>query len=238
MGGNEEKDPLELDYIEEEEEMSTDAPPSGRMKRLAEVVSILLHPVLIPSLIFGTIFYFSPAVSAPLTEDARLPMLGLLVFSTLFIPLSWLVLLRYFGGMPSLKMMDRKERPIPFLSISIFYGFITYLFITKYSIFTNISIILAGITLILFLVTLITLYWKISAHSAAICGAIGFLAAFILLFQDPQLLLPLVMMIVLAGASMSARLYLHVHKPLEVWGGAILGFSVSFFTVLLFWLMY
>ena len=237
MRGNEEKDPLELQYIEQEEEWDSDAQSRDSLKKLAEVVSFLLHPVIIPTIIFGTIFYFSPIVSAPLTEEARLPMFGLLVFATLFVPLSWLILLRYFGGMPSLKMVDRKERPVPFLSISIFYAFITYLFISKYSFYTNISIILAGITLILFLVTLITLYWKISAHSAAISGAVGFLAAFILLFQDQQLLLPLAGLIVLAGVSMSARLYLQVHKPLEVWGGAILGFSVSFFVVLLFWLI-
>ena len=238
MRGQEERNPFEIDFPGSEEgEYEEEFPSSGRFTQLAEAVSLFLHPVIIPSIIFGIIFYLSPAVSAPLSEEARLPMLGLLVFSTFFVPLSWLMVLRYLGGMPSLKMMNRQERPVPFISIALFYAFVTYIFISKYPVYTNIIIVLTGITLILFLITIISLYWKISAHSTAICGAVGFLSAFTLLYQDLLLLFPLASLIVLAGASMSARLYLHVHTPLEVWVGAMLGFSVCFCVVFLSWIM-
>ncbi len=237
MGGSEERNSPEVAFAGEDESRPEETQPSGSLNRLAEIVSVLLHPVFIPAIIFGIIFYLSPGVSAPLTEEARLPMLGLLVFSTFFIPVSWLVVLRYLGGLPSLKMMDRKDRPVPFLSISVFYAFITYTFISKYPVYTNIIIVLTGITLVLFTITLISLYWKISAHSTAISGAAGFLAAFTLLYQDMVLLYPLAALIVLTGASMSARLYLQVHKPLEVWVGALLGFFVCFSVVFLFLLV-
>lgn len=234
MAEIEEKSSRELTYRQEEANLPAEeelSQPSGTLKRVAEVISVILHPLFIPSLLFGLVFYFSPITSAPLASDYRLPMLGLLVLTTFIIPLCSILFLHYFGNMASLRMVRRQERVAPFLYISIFYAFTTYFFITKYQRFVNINVILAGITLLLFLITIITLYWKISAHSAGIWGAVGFLASFMLLYQDQNLLYPLSVMIVLAGASMSSRLYLNEHKPIEVWVGALLGFTVCFASV-------
>ena len=239
MAGNE-RDSWNLEYMEEEnlnKEEEVLQEPSGGFRWLAELVSFLLHPLFVPSILFGVVLFFSSIVSPPLAEEHRLSVWGLLALTTLFIPLTCFLVLHYFGTMPSLKMIDRQERPAPFLYISIFYAIITYFFITKYPSLVNINIMLAGITFILFLITLITFYWKISAHSTGMGGAVGFLASFTLVYHDLQLLYPLAIMIVLAGVSMSARLYLNEHKPVEVWVGALVGFILSSSSVFVLFLL-
>lgn len=235
MAGKEEGNIPELTYSEDTlhkvEEEEGFPKPSGKIKVLAEGLSFLLHPLFIPSLLFGVILYFSPHVVAYLADEYRLYIWGLLTLTTLVIPLSCFLILHYFGTMPSLGMTNRSERPAPFLYISVFYGITTYFFISKFPSLVNINIMLAGITLILFVLTLVTFYWKISAHSTGIGGAVGFLASFTLLYQDGQLLYPLSVMVVLAGISMSARLYLNEHSPPEVWVGALLGFTIGFASV-------
>ena len=224
----------EPDFEEPETGESQQEEPSGRFRWLAEAVSVVFHPIMMPSLLFALIFFLSPRVSAPLAADLRWSMLGLLVLTTLIIPCASMLLLYYFGGIPDLKMPGREERRMPFLFISIFYAVTTYLFISKYPHFAHINIMLAGITFIIFLVSIISLYWKISAHSAAVGGVLGFMASFALVYHDSMLLYGLAGMVVVAGAVMSARLYLHEHQPTEVWTGSMLGLLVSMFTVFFF----
>lgn len=240
MQESEEKDPVELKYINEhlkteQEEEAEEA--SGTLYWLAHAISVVLHPVFMPCILFALVFYFSPAITAPLADEYRWPMFSLLVLTTLIIPLLSMLILRYFGGLPSLRMANRKERIMPFVYISAFYAFVTYFFISKYPPYLNINIMLAGITFVVFLVTIITFYWKVSVHSASIGGIMGFLASFMLLYHDMQLLYPLSGVTILAGLLMSARLYLNAHKPAEVWVGALLGFFVSFASVFFFSLM-
>jgi membrane-associated phospholipid phosphatase len=236
VSGSKEEDPLEVDYVSEslpaapEEEPE----PSSLLYRLANVISVILHPIFMPAILFALVFYFSPRITAPLADEYRWPMFGMLLLMTLVIPLLSTLVLYYLGALPSLRMARRKERVVPFLYIAVFYAFITYFFISRYQPYLNISIMLAGITFIIFLVTIITFYWKVSIHSAAISGVVGFLASFTLLYHELQLLYPLAFMMVLAGILMSARLYLNAHKPAEVWVGALLGFTVSIASVFFF----
>ncbi|WP_017733328.1 hypothetical protein [Nafulsella turpanensis] len=227
--GQEEPEPEELHLQEPQQEK-----PQGRFRWLAEAISLVFHPIVMPSLLFALIFLLSPRVTAPLAADLRWSMLSLLVLTTLIIPLVSMLVLYYFGSIPNLKMPDRQERRMPFLFISIFYAVTTYFFITKYQHFIHINIMLTGITFVIFMVSIISLYWKISAHSAAVGGVVGFMASFSLVYHDALLLYGLVGMVVVAGAVMSARLYLHEHQPAEVWTGSMLGLLVSIATVFFF----
>lgn len=239
MGGSNEYTPLlsgqeEPELKEPESEEIPQEEPSGRFRWLSEAVSVVFHPIMMPTLLFALVFFLSPRVTAPLATDMRWSMLSLLALTTLVIPCISMLLLYYLGSIPNLKMPDRRERRMPFLFISVFYAVTTYLFISKYPHFVHINIMLAGITFIIFLVSIISLYWKVSAHSAAAGGVLGFMASFALLYHDTMLLYGLSGMVVVTGAVMSARLYLHEHQPEEVWTGSMLGLLVSMFTVFFF----
>jgi hypothetical protein len=88
---------------------------------------------------------------------------------------------------------------------------------------------LALITVTILGLTVVTLFWKMSAHMT---GAGGLLAVVLVLgikFQTFEVLYPLLLSIFLAGVIGSSRLYLHAHRPIEVYIGFIYGFLMCFF---------
>jgi membrane-associated phospholipid phosphatase len=78
------------------------------------------------------------------------------------------------------------------------------------------------------LVTVITFFFKISAHTTGTAGVLGCLIAIHLKYIDSMLFWPIVVALVLHGIVSSARLYLNTHDPKEVYLGAVLGFVVNF----------
>jgi membrane-associated phospholipid phosphatase len=95
-------------------------------------------------------------------------------------------------------------------------------------------IVLASISLSLALVTLISVFWKISAHSVGISGIAGFLFGFYYKYADQQLFYPILAIILIAGLLMSARLALNAHNPMQIFVGALLGWSISFGAIYVF----
>ena len=131
-------------------------------------------------------------------------------------------------------MHERSERVLPFLFITIIYGLTAYLFYKKLQFDVNFVIVLGGMAVIIFISTLLTLFWKISIHSTAINAVTGMLIGFIFKYPDSHLLYPIVFSVLIAGFVMSSRLYLNEHTFEEVMGGAVVGFIVSFSTIYMF----
>ncbi|MDQ4141322.1 MAG: hypothetical protein M3142_12475, partial [Bacteroidota bacterium] len=84
------------------------------------------------------------------------------------------------------------------------------------------------ITLAVFFTFAISYFWKISAHSVGMGGALGFI---ILLhtWQPEERTLYLVSgTILLSGIVLSARLALNAHTPSQVYTGFLLGLALGF----------
>ena len=238
--------------------------------QLAKIVSIVLHPLLMPTLVFAILLYFVPVAVKPLPDSAFFQILMVIFFLTYVLPLISVSLIRlnyvvYFIRVLRLKyaknisyhdavavinesedyneeypapksiwMKSKEERVIPFIFITIYYGLCSYLFLAQWKFNIIFSVILLSITITIFLITLITIVWKISAHSTGIVGALGFILAVNLKYPDNQLLYPVLAMVVLAGLVMSSRLQLNDHDSSEVYVGALLGFVVSFGAIYFF----
>ena len=84
------------------------------------------------------------------------------------------------------------------------------------------------ITCMVVISLIITLFYKISIHSLAMCGAIGILLPLNKVAEQVDLLWPTVMVIVMAGVVMSARLLIGAHTPREVMYGSLVGFLIGF----------
>lgn len=134
----------------------------------------------------------------------------------------------------SLWMKTKEERVMPFFFITIFYAMCAYLFLFQWKFNLIFGVIIGSITLTVLAITLITIKWKISAHSAGIAGALGFLFAINLKFPDNELLFPIVILVMLSGLVMSSRLQLGDHDNKEVYLGYLLGFLLSFGAVYFF----
>ncbi len=179
-------------------------------------------------MIYAVIFGFAPLLAKPLPDTALLYILAAVFITTFVIPLCCIAVLRFSAYIPSFSMRQRKERIVPFLFVSAFYGITTYMFYAKMQLNTILVVIMLAITTVTFIMAIVTVFWKISVHSAAIMGLVGFLVAIMIRFPLSNLLWPLVLGVVVAGLVMSARLYLNEHRPDEVFVGGLIGFIFCF----------
>ena len=238
--------------------------------QLAKITSIVLHPLLMPTLVFAILLYFVPLAVKPLPDSAFFQLLMVIFFLTYVLPLISVSLIRlnyvvYFIRVLRLKYVKRisyhdavavvnesedyneeypapkslwmkrkEERVVPFVFITIYYGLCSYLFLMQWKFNVIFSVILMSTTTTILLVTLITIRWKISAHSAGVAGALGFILAVNLKFPDNQLMYPILGLIMLSGLVMSSRLQLNDHDSSQVYTGALLGFCVSFGSIYFF----
>lgn len=201
------------------------------VRKFANLISIVLHPLLMPTIVFFVIFNFAPTLAGGVKNEGVYMLLFAIFITTFVLPLLSIGILKFSSTIPDFYMRTRQERIIPFVFISIFYAITTYMFFPKLRLNEVLIMVMAGITAIVILVTIITFFWKISVHSAGISGAVGFIMALNVLFPHTSLLYPLLALIILAGMVMSARLYLNSHHPNEVLGGCVLGFIVSFLMI-------
>ncbi|MBU1821851.1 MAG: hypothetical protein KKG00_10125, partial [Bacteroidetes bacterium] len=150
--------------------------------RLALLLSTVLHPLLMPTYLFGALFLLTP-------ELMGVSMLGLsaqgslllLVFLNTFVAPALLIYYFYrMGFIRSLHLDELRDRRIPYLTTLLIYTFSTYLFGWQLQPISDlapqIAIILGSITFSIAIVALVSLRWKISAHATGIGGCMGALA--------------------------------------------------------------
>lgn len=210
--------------------------------RLAQILSAVLHPLLMPTLIFAVLFYIAPESIQNLENfnaSARVGMLSLkmglliLIFlQTFVLPVFTIYALHRFGLVRDLRMETLADRRIPYLITVAIYTFVTYFYTMKLSQLPEISLILTGITFSIAVVAVISLYWKISAHAVGISGMLGAFIGIAIVYGNPELFYPILSVILTMGLLISARLHLNAHTPMQVIAGSILGLSVSLLVVL------
>ena len=115
-----------------------------------------------------------------------------------------------------------------------FYGLTAYMFISKIKVNDFLTVILITMTLMVLVITIVTIFWKISVHSTALSGLVGFIIGLILKIPSAELLYPLVASILLTGAVMSARLALNAHTPKQILGGSLVGLLMGIGSILFF----
>ena len=198
---------------------------------LANVVSYLFHPLLMATGLLAILYVFAPSVIQPINHKSIKIVLLMVFVLTYIIPLISIGMLRLTSNISTMTLSNRKERVLPFFFVTIYYGLTTYMFANKLVLGRTLVVIFLAITSIILLVALITIFTKISAHSAGAGGMVGFMIALHFKFPDSQLFFPILAGLVLAGIISSARLYLNEHNLKEIAFGAIMGLAVSFGSV-------
>lgn len=208
--------------------------------RSAFILSVALHPLVLPTYIFGILFGLTPELVGvvALSPSARLSLLVLLFLNTFVAPALVIYYLHRLGFVQSLQLQTLRDRRLPYLISLIIYSISTYLFGWKFQpvseLAPQIAVVLGSITVSLFFVALISLSWQISAHGVGMGGLLGALGGVILRYGDFALFLPFVLSIIATGLLLSARLRLDAHTPAQVYAGLGLGVVVSMPAVLLF----
>lgn len=127
-------------------------------------------------------------------------------------------------------MGTKEERAWPFSITTLFYLMVSGFFYFKLRIDPLVVFALWTISLTVLLLTLVTFFSKISAHITGLSGLLAIIVVLALKFPSAYLIYSMIAAVLLCGLVGSARLYLGAHKPSEILGGFILGFSVCFIT--------
>ncbi|MBK6264677.1 PA-phosphatase [Marivirga sp. S37H4] len=185
-----------------------------------------------PSYIFLGILFFIP-YSLGFQPDLSWRFMVMVLMTTFLIPLMGVLLLNFTKNISNLNMEIRRERFIPFFFNSLFYMATTYLFWEKFRFPPLVNYVMVSITFSIVLLTIITLFWKISAHAIAVSGATGIYFALLFQTESSNLYMGLALCFALCGLVASARLKLLVHSVSQVWAGLALGFLINFLTILI-----
>jgi len=197
---------------------------------LARVISVVLHPLLMATYLFGLLYLFLPSALYPISQGNQLQLLLMIAMMTFVLPAIGISMLRTVGAISSFTMLERRERIRPFFLIMIVYLFFTYFISYKAGARLD-DTLLKFLLIIDFLViaaTAITFYYKVSIHSIGIMGLVGIVLPLNRAAEHNSLILPSIVLILLAGVVMSARLQLNSHTSREVWVGAVTGFLIGF----------
>ena len=204
-------------------------------RSIANLISILFHPLLLATYLFGAFILMDPMLVLPpgYTKVAQWLIVLVVWLTTFAIPALSLGLLKYTGNISSLKLHNRKERLLPFFYITIFYGFTAYFF-SRQMLVTEVTSGIFIISAIMILVAaIITFFWKISVHSLSMGGAVGLLFVITAMMPDSPVSYLFLATIIISGLVLSARLKLQAHTPAQVYLGFVVGLFISF--MIIYW---
>jgi hypothetical protein len=196
-------------------------------RSIAWAVSVLFHPLLMPTFLFFIVLYYLPASFITFPTEYRWVVLAFVFLATFLLPVLGSWFLFRLGHVRSLHLNDRAERGLPLFFTGVCYAIISYLF-HRDDIFDQLFFFITGIiTVQVFLTYIFSLFWKISAHSVGVGGALGILMVLNALLPENYLDSMIVLFILISGMVMSARLALNAHTTEEVYAGFVLGISFS-----------
>jgi len=203
------------------------------MRKIAAFISAIAHPLMMPLLAVFIAFNFDWYLAGRLVSDQENIIYLIIAMSTIAFPGLNILLLKWYGVVSSLSMPIRKERSAPFISTLFFFG-LGYYLLRKGNLPVPLYSIYLGCCLVLLVLILINFRWKISIHAAGIAGVVG---STIGLFQihDFSNFWLVAILIAIAGLTLSSRLILSAHTPTEVYAGAVVGFAMTYATVVSEW---
>lgn len=198
-------------------------------KRLATFLTYLFFPGLVPSYLLGLLLLSTPYIVALSEVDIkyRWYLLGFIAAYTFVFPSLFTLFLYRKGKIESLSLEKLSDRKLPYLSGVVLIFFLAFTFYSKSGELFSVAVILSFIGITISAVALISLWWQISAHAAGMGGLVGAIGTLMLIYDEPFLRIPFFVLLIAAGAVISARLKLGAHTQSQVYTGFFLGLIIS-----------
>lgn len=193
-----------------------------------------------PTLLFGLLLFMAPGAVGmdAFSPSLRLSLLVVIFIGTFAVPSLLVFYLFRMGFVQSMQLTTLSDRRLPYFLTALIYGFLAWLFAFRMQMVSlvapEVAILLGSIAVSILLVGLISLSWQISAHAVGVGGVLGSVGGLLLRQGLTDLFFPLLMLVLLAGLTASARLQLNAHTPAQVLAGLGLGLAVSLVAVLAF----
>lgn len=194
--------------------------------KLAKFLSIVLHPVLMPTyaliLIFRQSTYFSYSVS----PEAKLALFSIIILNTLLLPVIISYILVKKKWIKSLEMQKREERLMPYITNLVLILLSSYM-IFKLKLPRVFFLLTLGAAAAVAVAIIINIKWKISIHMIGIGGLVGTffgMSAFLLV----DLRMMIIACLLIAGLLGVARITLGAHRPSQIYAGFLAGFICEY----------
>ncbi len=202
-----------------------------RMKKIAPVVSYLFHPLIIPTL--GLLLILNSGTYLSLLDPTvKRAILFVMALGTLIFPLILVPILYYRNLVTSLRYATNQERMIPYLIVLILY-IITFVYFMRLPLNRVIHAYMMSVTTTLFLLLLLNLKFRLCFHTTALGGLTGLIIGLIILYETPLLGI-LIISLLAAGLTGTARLVTGAQRAGEVFWGYLLGFGIVLLTLLVY----
>lgn len=194
------------------------------MKNAAYIISVLFHPLLMPTFACLMLFYgFRNSIFELMTSNESKWQIIIIVFTfTFLLPVLNIFLMYKLKRINSMILSNRNERTFPYIMTAIFYFGLFYLFYDL-RIWQTIKIFIFCAGTAILLTAMINLRYKISAHMVGLGGLLGMVFSLhVLLRLDLTIFIGSV--ILAAGLVGSARIILNEHQPSQIYSGFLMGF--------------
>jgi len=192
--------------------------------RFSKIISIILHPIFIPFLLFYIIINTSPILYYSV-KNSLLYIYSVLFLFTFLLPVISLLIKIKFSVVSSIEISNLKERPLV-LFFSLLWFLCGYYFLIPVfhpcPVLKNIYI---GGILILLIGGIISKYWKISLHLLSIGGATGIFLGLEKIYAD--FFFFVILFIILSGFLAYARLKENAHNHRQLYVGFFVGVIVG-----------
>ena len=131
------------------------------------------------------------------------------------------------GIISDLSLPHRSDRFAPYAVTILSFVFLIYYYF-KLGLPTWFLMMIGSSIVVMLLATIITLWWKISAHMFGIAGLLGGVMAVSYFVEKSNPTYLFMLLFIIAGLVGTSRIILKRHTPAQVYAGFILGFTVSF----------
>lgn len=194
------------------------------MSFISKLISVVLHPLLIPTIGF-LIFFNSGTYLSLLPPKMQYLILGMIFLTTCIIPLTFIPFMINMKIISSYTLSDLSDRFYPFFIAFVSYSMAFYLiWRMPFQFPWIVSGFLLGAAIAVLAISLISLKWKISAHMTGIGGLVALLIAFSIQYGI-NLTFFIAITVLAAGLLGAARLFLKVHNPSQVYAGFLVGLT-------------
>lgn len=190
----------------------------------AHIISYIFHPLFIPIYVMAFLVWVHPYAFAGIRPRQRIMYLAAVFFSTGFLPIFSVLLMRALGFVQSIYLRTQRERIIPYAAAIIFYFWIWYVFHNLQEVPPSLVRFLLGSFLAVCAAWLFNISYKISMHAIAMGGLVMFFLIQVLSNQEDTALYLSVALLV-AGLVCTARFIVSDHTRREVYAGLLAGMA-------------
>ena len=198
-------------------------------KFLAKTFSFLFHPLLMPAIGILILLNANTFLSY-LPFEAKKIIFFIVFISTTILPLTFIPFYYFQKIIKTVFLETKKERLIPFFITSVLY-FFAYFLLVRLGSPTTINLFILASACTVFILFLLTIKWKVSAHMIGIGGLTGTLIAISFKLQI-NLEFFIIAAIFVSGILGYSRMKLKSHNAFEIYTGWLMGLIIPAILIL------